>query len=73
MSFSQKFQKERYIFVKFIGFLAVSRIEGCFHWPSSLIRSGVMADPSFLGKRVAGVGLRGFVLFGIRIYFKTNS
>jgi len=58
MYFSQKFQKKRYIFVKFIGFLAVSRIEGCFHWPSSPIRSGVMADPSFLGKKVAGAGLK---------------
>jgi len=49
MDFSQKFQMYKYIFVKFIEFLAVSRIQECFHWLSSLIYSGVMADQRFAG------------------------
>jgi len=31
-----------YILVKFIGFLAASRIQRCFHWLSRPIHSGVM-------------------------------
>ena len=49
MDFSQKSQMWRCIFAAFIGFLAVSRIQDCFHWLSSPIRSGVMADHTFAG------------------------
>ena len=43
----QKFQTQRYVFVILIRFLAVSWIQECFHWLSSSIHSGVMADQRF--------------------------
>ena len=35
MDFSQRFQTQKYVFVILIRFLAVSWIQGCFHWLSS--------------------------------------
>jgi len=46
MDFSQISQMQRCVVVIFILFLAVSLIQGCFHWLSSPIHSGVMADQS---------------------------
>jgi len=40
---SHKIQMQMYFFVKFFGFRAVFRIQGCFQWLSSAFRSGVMA------------------------------
>ena len=51
---------QRYMFVKFVGFLACSRIQLCFHWLSSPIRSGAMADHNFCAKILARAGLKGF-------------
>ena len=42
MDFSQNIQMQRYVFFILIRFLAVSWIQGCFHWLSSSIRSEVM-------------------------------
>jgi len=47
MDISQKFQTQRHVLVILIRFLAVSWIQGCLHWLSSPIRSGVMADQRF--------------------------
>jgi len=50
MDFSQRFKTQKYVFVILIRFLAVSWIQGCFHWLSNPIRSGVMADQRFSGQ-----------------------
>jgi len=59
MDFTHKFQKQRYICISIMGFLAVSRIQGCFHWLSNPIPSGVMADQTWPGTIVACAGLEG--------------
>jgi len=40
---------QRYIFVILVRFFAVSWIQGCFHWLSIPLCSGVMADQRFTG------------------------
>jgi len=46
--------------VTFIEFLAFSHIQVCFHYLSSPIRSGVMADHNVCAKILAHAGLKGF-------------
>jgi len=41
--------------VKFIGFLDDSRIQGCFHWLSSPIGSGVLTDQNYQAVAYAGL------------------
>jgi len=58
MDFPETFQMESYIFVIFNRFYALFWIWGCFHWLSSPIRLGNMANQSFCAKILATVGSR---------------
>jgi len=51
---------ERFIFVMYIRFLAVSCIQGCFHRLSSPIRSELWLIKGLPTTSVAGAGVKGF-------------
>jgi len=54
--------------VTFIEFLAFSHIQVCFHYLSSPIRSGVMADHNVCAKILAHAGLKGFASDTVILY-----
>jgi len=57
--FLSKISHVKVYFFKFIGFLTVSCIQGCFHWLSSPILSGVMDNHNFMGNCIGPRGLKG--------------
>jgi len=56
------------VFIIHIRFLAVSWIQGCFHWLSSPICSGVMADQSLTGQYSGRRGVKGVQKIGAHYY-----
>jgi len=58
MDFPQISNVKVYIFVKFIGFLSVSCIQGCFHWLSQSDQE-LWLIKGLLVTTVAGMGVKG--------------